>query len=226
MAPLNNPTYVASSTVASTFFSLPSKNPRQVFVAYPYKLYPSADYRPVFKNLEKPFEVTFVFADDKISNLHILEKITTYIKESQFGIYDISGWNPNVTLELGIALGLAEVAYLTFDPSKTLAADVPADLRGLDRIQYDSYAKLSEGLEILLAQEFPIPPTHDFENQLDELRAQALAVVRESDGIGIGGVAKLLGISVDMAKVVVRPLLGTQLTTTGNRRGTKYILRG
>jgi hypothetical protein len=47
MAALYTTPYVTSNAVASTFFTLPSKKPRQVFVAYPYKLYPTADYRPV-----------------------------------------------------------------------------------------------------------------------------------------------------------------------------------
>jgi hypothetical protein len=33
----------------------------------------------------------------------LLAKIYSMILESAFGIYDVSGWNANVTLELGIA---------------------------------------------------------------------------------------------------------------------------
>src|SRR5215212_6916305 len=97
----------------------PSKEQRQVFVAYSYRLYPTRDYRRVYKNLEKAFGVSFVFADEKISNLHILQKIVNYIRQSRFGIYDISGWNPNVTLELGLALGMNERTFIAIDPSKT-----------------------------------------------------------------------------------------------------------
>jgi hypothetical protein len=202
----------------------PLRKPRQVFVAYSYKLYAKADYRRVFKELEKAFNIEFVFADEKITNLHILQKIANYIRESKFGIYDISGWNPNVTLELGLAFGLSEIPYIAFDPSKTPIDEVPADLRGMDRIQYGSYTELGTGVERLLDQEFPIQPSHDVENQLATLRAQTLRIVGQSEGIGISGIASLLGVSVDIAKVVVRPLVGHELRATGKKRGTKYLL--
>jgi hypothetical protein len=77
---------------------------KQVFVAYSYRLYPKADYRKVYKELEEKFDVTFIFADEKITNMHIMKKIETFIRGSDFSIFDISGWNPNVTLELGFAM--------------------------------------------------------------------------------------------------------------------------
>lgn len=202
----------------------PARKPRQVFVAYSYRLYPKADYRRVFNDLRAAFKVEFVFADEKITNLHILQKIANYIRESRFGIYDISGWNPNVTLELGLAFGLAEKAYIAIDPSKTPVDEVPADLRGLDRIQYGSYAELLSGVEKLLLQEFPLVPTHDVENQLRQLRAQAVSAVGESEGLKIPDIARLLGVSVDMAKVIVRPLIGDKLRIEGIKRGARYYL--
>ena len=81
-----------------------AKKPRQVFVAYSYRLYDPRDYRRAFETVGKAFAVDFIFADEKISSLHILQKIANLIRESQFGVYDITGWNPNVTLELGLAL--------------------------------------------------------------------------------------------------------------------------
>ncbi|MCX7902851.1 MAG: hypothetical protein N2483_11385, partial [Burkholderiaceae bacterium] len=81
----------------------PTRNPRQIFVAYPYTLYDTSDYRKPYKELSKAFNVQFVFADEKITTLHILQKIADYIRSSRCGIYDISGWNANVTLELGLA---------------------------------------------------------------------------------------------------------------------------
>lgn len=47
----------------------PNRIPRQVFVAYSYKLYPKADYRKVYQEVSKAFQVDFVFADEKITNL-------------------------------------------------------------------------------------------------------------------------------------------------------------
>lgn len=202
----------------------PARKSRQIFVAYSYKLYPKADYRRVFEDLKNAFQVEFVFADEKITSLHILQKIANYIRESRFGIYDISGWNPNVTLELGLAFGLSEKSFIAIDPAKTEIAEVPADLRGIDRIQYGSYAELQIGIEKLLAQEFPLQPTHDVENQLKQLRDHAVKVVSESEGLKIFDIAKLLGVSIEMAKVIVKPLVGEKLRIEGVKRGAKYYI--
>jgi len=202
----------------------PARKPRQIFVAYSYRLYPKADYRRVFQDLAKAFKVDFVFADEKITNLHILQKIANYIRESRFGIYDISGWNPNVTLELGLAFGLNEKSFIAIDPSKTDINEVPSDLRGMDRIQYGSYTELQAGIERLVAQEFPVQPTHDVENQLSQMRQQTVKMITDSEGLKIPDIAKLLGVSVDMAKVVVRPLVGDKLRIEGATRGAKYYI--
>jgi hypothetical protein len=202
----------------------PARKPRQIFVAYSYRLYPRDDYRRVYNDLKKAFQVDFVFADEKITSLHILQKIANYIRESRFGIYDISGWNPNVTLELGLAFGLAEKTFIAIDPAKTDVREVPSDLRGMDRIQYGSYTELQAGLERLLVQEFPLRPAHDVEGQLALLREQATKVVSDSEGLKMTDIARLLGVSVDMAKVVVRPLVGDKLRIEGVKRGAKYYL--
>jgi hypothetical protein len=203
----------------------PAKNQRQVFVAYSYKLYPKQDYRRGFQELARAFKVEFTFADERITSLHILQKIANYIRTSRFGIYDISGWNPNVTLELGLAFGMGERSFIAIDPAKTEIDEVPSDLRGMDRIQYGSYTDLQQGVERLLQQEFPVQPAHDVENQLSQLRDQTISVVGDSEGLKIPDIAKLLGVSIDMAKVVVKPLVGKSLRIEGIKRGARYFLQ-
>src|SRR2546428_9077659 len=98
------------------------------------------------------------------------------------------------------------------------------NLRGIDRIQYGSYSELQSGLERLLAQEFPIQPKHDMENQLAQLRGQAVKLVSAArDGLKMGDIAELLGVSVDMAKVIVYLLVGRELRTEGVKRGARYL---
>ena len=201
------------------------KKSRQVFVAYPYRIYPKADYRKVYNEVGKALSVSFVFADEKITDLHILEKIKLYIKESAFSICDITGWNPNVTLELGLAMGMGERAYIAFDPSKTDVQEVPADLRGIDRLQYSSYSELNEKLLSLISQELPVSVRHEAEDQLEKLRKDLLTALADApDGLRVTDIASLLGISIDLAKLVVRPLFGDKLQTTGATRGTRYVL--
>lgn len=213
----------AAQSIVASGLPNPTRKPRQVFVAYPYTLYDTSDYRRPFKDLAKAFDVQFVFADEKITTLHILQKIADYIRSSRCGIYDISGWNANVTLELGLAYGLNEKAYILANPKQHSAGEVPADLRGLDRLQYNSFAELQAAVEKILTQEFPIQPTHNVEDQLSSLRDQATNVARESEGLKIADIASLLGVSIDVAKVVVHPLVGTKLRTEGTRKGTRYF---
>lgn len=211
-----------AASILSTALPNPTKRPRQVFVAYSYKLYPKADYRKIYKELSDAFAVEFVFADEKITSLHILQKIAEAIKASHFGVYDISGWNPNVTLELGLAYGMSEKAFIAVDPSKIDAAEVPADLQGIDRIQYSSYTELQEGLAKLLSQELPIKLVHDVETQLEQLRLQATQLIEQADGLRITDIADLLGVSKQMAQLVVRPLVNVKVKMKGATRGARY----
>ena len=126
---------------------------------------------------------------------------------------------------MGLAFGLNEKAFIAIDPAKTDISEVPSDLRGTDRIQYGSYSELQEGLAKLLAQELPVKPTHDVENQLVQLRQQALRLIEESEGLGVNDIAALLGVSVDMAKLVVRQMVGNTLEMKGKTRGAKYYLK-
>ncbi|MCS0494344.1 hypothetical protein NVS89_04485 [Ancylobacter sp. MQZ15Z-1] len=209
--------------------SLPrlGKKQKYVFVAYPYRIYNKNDYRKPYHEIAKAFSVTFVFADERISTLHILDKIRGHIRECEFGIYDITGWNPNVTLELGLALGLGEKAFIAFDPKKTELKEVPSDVQGIDRIQYDSFYSLGEQLTRLIGQEFPIQRRHEAQGQMEKLRQETLDLIAKAglEGIGVSTIAEALGANVELIKVVVRPMVGKELFAKGKKRGTKYLLR-
>lgn len=215
---------VLAHSIVATSLPKTNRNPRQVFVAYPYTLFDKTDYRRPFNELSKAFGVNFVFADEKITTLHILQKIADHIRSSRFGVYDISGWNANVTLELGLAYGLNEKAYIISDPTKHAHDEVPADLRGLDRLHHRSFAELQAAMEKILLQEFPIQTTHDVENQLTVLRGQAVHLLADAEqGLKIADIAQLLGVTVDVAKIVVHPLVASaQLGTKGVKKGTRY----
>lgn len=125
------------------------KNSRQVFVAYPYSI-PADEYRQAFRDVGIRFGIEFVYADQRITNLHVLAKIYSMILESAFGIYDVSGWNANVTLELGIAFGMGETSYIVMNPTSHDSKEAPADIRGFDRIEYRTLDELRERLDQLL----------------------------------------------------------------------------
>ena len=111
---------------------------KKVFVAYSYRLYTGDEYRACFSRIGTKYGVDFIFADSRIATEQIFEKIRKMIRESIFSMFDISDWNPNVTLELGFASGIGHPWFILVNPSKSTGGvpEVPADLRGFDRIQY------------------------------------------------------------------------------------------
>jgi len=201
------------------------KKHRQVFVAYSYRLYPKADYRTLYKELEKAYDVTFIFADEKITNMHIMKKIESFIRGSDFSVFDISGWNPNVTLELGFAMALNDQWYIAMDPSRTEVKEVPSDLRGLDRIEYSSYSELREKLQTVMAQRYPRRAPGGIDAYLEEQRRAVLDLLRREPGLTVTSMAQVLGVDVQVTQLIVRPLVeNSTLMTQGRRKATKYFL--
>lgn len=200
---------------------------KQVFVAYSYRLYPKDDYRKIYKGLEEKYDVTFIFADEKITNMHIMKKIETFIRGSDFSIFDISGWNPNVTLELGFAMAVSEQWYIALDPSKTETKEVPSDLRGLDRVQYSSYTEFENKLSILMEQRYPPRPRASIDGFLEERRTEVRGLLETHPGLNVITIAQLLRMEVPVAQLVVKPMVDAgELETTGVKKSTKYFIRG
>ena len=84
------------------------------------------------------------YADTHISTKHLLGILTSYIRSVDYCVFDISTWNANVALELGLAEGLGVDYYILLD--RRLAKGVPADIQGLQRIEYDSFDLRESGL--------------------------------------------------------------------------------
>jgi hypothetical protein len=128
-----------------------------VFVAYPYAL-PRDDYRGAFNQTAQTFDVQFDFADDLLTSRHILDKIVGLIEAARFSIFDITLWNPNVTLELGLAIGRRRPHFLLFDKSHQQPSP-PSNLAGIDRLEYSSFTALRTLLHDLMAQQgVPVRP--------------------------------------------------------------------
>lgn len=127
---------------------------RHIFVAYPWNLYEDQTaYKRAFTTTERALNVKFVFAEQRVSTGTVLEKIVEMIEAAALGIYDVTGWNANVTLEYGVAIGLGARAFIAFNPERTDVADVPSDVRGYDRLQYTDLDELSSAVEDLFVQE-------------------------------------------------------------------------
>lgn len=204
----------------------------KVFVAYPYSI-PKSDYRKAFRRVGKQFGVEFTYADAKITNIHILEKIVEMIEEAEFSVFDVTTWNANVALELGIAMGSDQDYYVLFNPHDG-RGDVPSDLGGIDRLQYTSYSELEEEVARLLRQQFGAPLKErdakakergvEVTSHLEAIASEIPGVVKREPGLAIGGIASQMGIPIEVAKSLVRPLVSDgRLRADGVKRGTKYF---
>lgn len=115
----------------------------KVFVAYPYSL---EGYRDAIASAGNAV-VELVYADETITNKHILEKITDLMKACDLCIFDLTGWNANVALELGVAIGL-NLNYRVLLNAKS-QTDVFSDMRGWDQLRYSDLNELQTKLDTL-----------------------------------------------------------------------------
>lgn len=112
--------------MAKAPYKLPS-----VFVGCPYgKEFPFKSFKASLDRI--PFR--WYYADTHLSTKHLLGVLRSYIRAVDYCIFDISTWNPNVALEIGLAEGLGVEYYILLN--RKLSKGVPADIQGLQRIEY------------------------------------------------------------------------------------------
>lgn len=110
----------------------------KVFVGHPFQQrFPVKKFRQIFKDL--PLEV--IYGNTDLQTKHLLEIMRTSIAKADFCIFDLSNWNANVALELGLAQGLKKVPgkayYILLNTRRS--DDVPSDIKGIQRLEYTSY---------------------------------------------------------------------------------------
>lgn len=123
-------------------------------MAYPYS-YDDRGYRELLAAQESAFYIRFRFANDTPHAAHIADKVRDLILRSRLSVFDLSGWNPNVALEYGIALGMRlQPSRIWLLLNTAESSDVPSDLRGFAQNRYDSIEDLARKLPTWLASRF------------------------------------------------------------------------
>ncbi len=123
-------------------------------------------YRPVkkfeaFRQLLETIPLEFIYADSSISTVHVLEKVRRGINNSDYCLFDITNWNANVTLEVGMAEGLNLDYYILFKPGYGKKKKPPVDLEGFQHFEYRSLDSFkSDSLASLLLDHLVKPLTH------------------------------------------------------------------
>ena len=117
-----------------------SIDPRLAFVLMPF----ASDLTSIYTNLVKPtvedprFGLVCRRADDVKSNKAIIQDIWKSVCEARLIIADLSGLNPNVMYELGIAHTLGKETILIYQRGENLR--FPFDLAHIRRIEYTNDA--------------------------------------------------------------------------------------
>lgn len=134
----------------------------QVFVGCPFAETVRKPFDRLKRELEEETPLSIVLADTVgvSSSDYLLEHITELISDSAGCIFDATGANPNVSLEVGIAHTVPVDFILTFKTrkprskrgigaSKTRESEVRSiisDLQGKNRIEYKTFDSLKEQL--------------------------------------------------------------------------------
>src|SRR5579883_24137 len=112
------------------------------FVVMPFRAELNFFYLYLRRHLQEKHGLRVERGDHKVLTVPILDKIRAQILEAKVLIADITGRNPNVFYELGLAHAAEKpVILLTQDK----AEEVPTDIRHLEFIRYD----LGQDIEVL-----------------------------------------------------------------------------
>jgi hypothetical protein len=156
------------------------------FVAHEFSKQDTDDLRTAIEEAFKSLELEAYYADLEVRQSHILEKIKDMILHTQFGIYDISNTTkPNVFIELGLAMAFGKAFYIICKKGTT----IPADLAGLDRIEYESYKQLTKVLDSVVVNIIKKPQIKITRPRLEKKNSWSLNHIKEwlKQPIGSGG---------------------------------------
>jgi predicted nucleotide-binding protein len=140
--------------LASRAAQRPSKvapiTPKEYFVAHEFSRQKRDDLRRAIDEALADSGLTPYYADIEVRQGHIFkDKILLKIRETQFGIYDVSNpRKPNVFMELGAAIAMDKTCFIICWKGTRL----PSDVLGLDHIEYDSHLDLTDQLRAKVAK--------------------------------------------------------------------------
>ena len=134
-------------------------NNKKCFFIMPFQPQLNYFYLYLKTYLNEKFNIECERADNKVLTIPLLEKIKDQILTSDVIIADISGRNPNVYYELGIAHSYGKKVILITGDS---ISDVPSDIRHYEFIKYDLHnnidflSKLSNAFQNIFVDHYKI----------------------------------------------------------------------
>jgi hypothetical protein len=100
----------------------------------------------------------YVFGDASVRSTTLIDKMSTDIESCDHAFFDITGFNPNVMIELGMAYQHRRRIYFMYDERrhrisaavKTTKELVPTNIRGQDHFAYSSAAEFDKKIRSAL----------------------------------------------------------------------------
>jgi hypothetical protein len=121
--------------------------PNSFFVAEPYDSDQKDREKAIRKSLSG-FKV--IIAEEDVMNIALTCKICHEIQSAQFGIVDITGFNENVLIELGMLYGFNKPVVILVKDTEKIKIEIPSNIIGIEQIRYKDFNELSSKLENVL----------------------------------------------------------------------------
>jgi nucleoside 2-deoxyribosyltransferase len=205
-----------------------------VFVGCNYEKLPFSGYRDVFREVQDAEQrVRFFFADARITNQSIMQKVREEILNCDVGLYDVTFRNPNVMMELGIAIGAGKHWNILYNPDldrhsarkswfDRTNVDLPANLRGYEYLEYRDRRQLKRALETW-AQQTLERSSNDITQRWANTADGVLALLRAKPSLSMNEIASATGAHIAMTRLTVAELRKQGLVLkSGNGPGTRY----
>jgi hypothetical protein len=215
----------------------------QIFVGCPFLRAIRKNYDKLKSDLEKETPFHIVLADTTAirSTDYLLEHITGLIRDSAACIFDATGGNPNVSLEVGIAHAMPAnflLALYTRKPRTQRDAQhaleeagevkpIISDLQGRNRIEYKTYKSLKDGVLSRYLEPLPyMRRWNEFRKRNASLVKQALQIFSEIRASGRTVrprvIAMLDGTGIDADTLLKALSVAKLLTVRRGRTGGVY----
>jgi hypothetical protein len=183
--------------------------PYQIFIGCPFAKEIRSSYDRLKREIEAETPLSLVLADTVgiSSSNYLLDSITTLIRESVSCLFDASGGNANVSLEVGIAHTMPVNFVLTMRTRKPSAKaqsreagqpgardvrSIISDLQGKNRIEYKEYGGLRKQLDQRYFAQLPIMKRwHAFSKQNKGMVPYALTLFEDLRSTGRSQTSRL-----------------------------------
>jgi len=169
----------------------------RVFFGFPYEFDRDFgdDYRGILRRACSDLGAEYVFGDKEFTADSLVSKMNSCIDSCEYAFFDITGFNPSVMMELGIAFHSKGRLFFMYDEAKhrnsaivkATKDQIPTNIRGQDHFTYRTLYDLDFGVRSSLRNALGIG-----KSSLQDLKLKINGILRKKPQ-RIGEIAETLG---------------------------------